>query len=371
MQYLSSFRTPQIAFYPLITPATPIAGAQFDPLFDSSLATVTSVTEGNLLNQDGAFTFFSSGTINNVAGTVTNVYGSILGETTTSSQGSFATISMTAGSTTGVLDLNLNNVKISDSNNAYAPYTLTNATILIDTPPVLGAIGARSVDEQNTLAFTLSASDADGDSLAYSAINLPDGASLRPTSGIFSWTPAVGQGGNYVVTFEVTDGYISDSEAVTITVNDVNHVPVITAFGPADGSTFGEGNNIVIDVTASDADGQALTYDIKINGVTKSTVSSYIWTTDYLSAGAHTIDIIVSDGTDQVTEQHIVNINDVHPRWDVNNDWEVDILDITTIGQKYGTSIEAPYPRWDINQDGIVNVQDLTVTSYYFGETVV
>jgi len=79
-------------------------------------------------HQDGATTLFNSGTINNAAGTVTNVYGSILGEISVSSQGSFATISMTAGSTTGYLNLDL-----------------TNATILIDTAPVLNSIGAKTV----------------------------------------------------------------------------------------------------------------------------------------------------------------------------------------------------------------------------------
>ncbi|MBW6519206.1 MAG: putative Ig domain-containing protein [ANME-2 cluster archaeon] len=334
------------------------------------MATVTSVTEGNLLNQDGASTLFNSGTINNAAGTVTNVYGSIIENASVSSQGSFATISMTAGSTTGILELNLTNVVFSDADSNKIPFTLTNATILIDTAPVLYAIGARSVGEENTLAFTLSASDADGDSLTYSATNLPAGASLNPVSGAVSWTPADGDAGTYVVTFEVTDGYLSDSETVTITVNDVNNVPVITAFVPADGSVFGEGDSITIDVTASDTDNQVLSYSIKINGVTKSTSSSYAWETDYLSAGAHTIDITVSDGIDQVTETHIININDVHPRWDVNKDGKVNILDITLIGQKQGRSYMAPYPREDVNQDSVVNIQDLTVAGYYFGETV-
>ncbi|MDW7775651.1 MAG: putative Ig domain-containing protein [Methanosarcinales archaeon] len=354
-----------------ITPATPITGAQFDLLYDSSLATVTSVTEGNLLNQDGASTLFNSGTIDNTAGTVTDVYGSIIENASVSSQGSFTTISMTAGSTTGILELNLTNVVISEADSNETPFTLTNATILIDTAPVLDAIGARSVDEENTLAFTLSASDADGDSLNYSATNLPAGASLNPVSGAFSWTPADGDAGTYVVTFEVTDGYLSDPETVTITVNDVNHVPVITAFVPADGSVFGEGDSITIDVTASDTDNQALSYSIKIDGVTKSTSSSYAWETDYLSAGAHTIDITVSDGIDQDTETHIININDVNPRWDVNKDGKVNILDITLIGQKQGRSYMAPYPREDVNQDSVVNVQDLTVAGYYFGETIV
>jgi len=61
----------------------------------------------------------------------------------------------------------------------------------------------------------------------------------------------------------------------------------------------------------------------------------------------------------------------VHPRRDVNEDGDVDILDITAIGQKQGMTIVAPYPRWDVNQDSVVNVQDLTVAGYYFGETIV
>ena len=353
-----------------ITPGAPIAGAQFDLLYDGSMATVTSVTEGNLLNQDGATTLFNSGTIDNTAGTVTNVYGSILGETSVSSQGSFATISMTAGSTTGYLNLDLTNVKISDADSNAAPYTLTNATILIDTAPVLTQIGAKSVDESSALAFTTSASDADGDSLTYSATGLPAGASFNTATGEFSWTPADGEAGNYVVTFEVTDGYISDLEDVTITVNDANNAPVITTFVPENSLTYNESDVITIGIIANDADGQALSYTIKIDGVTQSTSSSYVWETDYSSAGTHTIDIIVSDGIEQVTDQRTITINDVHPRWDVNEDGTVDVLDISIIGQEYGTSVEAPYPRWDVNQDDAINVQDMALTGSHFGETV-
>ena len=321
-------------------------------------------------HQDDATTLFNNGTINNAAGTVTNVYGSILGNTSVSSQGSFATISMTAGSTTGYLNLDLTNVKISDADSAAAPYTLTNATVLIDTAPVLAQIGAKSVDEGSALTFTTSASDADGDSLTYSAANLPAGASFNTATGAFSWTPADGQAGTYVVTFEVTDGYISDSEDVTITVNDDNHALVITTFVPENSLTYNESDVITIGIIATDADGQALSYTIKIDGVTQRTSSSYVWETDYSSAGSHTIDIIVSDGIEQVTDQRTITINDVRPRWDVNEDGTVNVLDISIIGQKYGASVEAPYPRWDVNQDGAINVQDMTLAAYHFGETV-
>ncbi|HJH28204.1 MAG TPA: hypothetical protein C5S51_00660 [Methanosarcinaceae archaeon] len=352
-----------------IDPTVAITGAQFNLLFDSSIATVNSVTEGDLFTQDGASTIFDDGTIDNNAGTVSAVYSSILGATSVSASGTMATISITAGSSTGRLDLNLSNVVIADANSNAASYTIADTSVLIDTAPVLAGIGAKSVDEDNALTFTLSASDADGDSLTYSASNLPDGTSFNTATRVFTWTPADGQTGTYVVTFEVTDGYLTDSESVTITVNEVNHAPVITGFVPANNAVFGETDTIIIDVTASDVDGQALSYTIKIDGVTYSTSSSYFWNTDYSSAGSHTILVTVSDGVNVVTSQRTITINNLHPLWDINEDQGVDILDITIVGQKYGTTVEYPYPRYDVNQDGLINVQDLVVIGYHFGET--
>ena len=352
-----------------IDPTVSITGAQFNLLFDSSIATVNSVTEGDLFTQDGASTIFNDGTIDNNAGTVTDVYSSILGATSVSTSGTMATISLTAGGSTGRLDLNLSNVVIGDANSNAASYTITDTSVLIDTAPVLAQIGAKSVDEESALTFTVSASDADGDSLTYSASNLPTGASFNTATRVFTWTPADGQAGTYTVTFGVTDGYLTDSESVTMTVNEVNHTPVITGFTPANNAVFDETDTIIIDVTASDVDGQALSYTIKIDGVTYSTSSSYFWNTDYSSAGSHTILVTVSDGVNAVTSQRTITINNLHPLWDINEDQEVDILDITIVGQKYGTTVEHPYPRYDVNQDGIINIQDMVVIGYHFGET--
>ena len=69
------------------------------------------------------------------------------------------------------------------------------------------------------IEFTISATDFDGDQLSYSASNLPDGASFNPDTQTFSWTPRYDQTGVYTVHFEVSDGQSTDSEDVTITVN--------------------------------------------------------------------------------------------------------------------------------------------------------
>ena len=75
-----------------------------------------------------------------------------------------------------------------------------------------------TVEAGKSLAFTVSASDADGDSLTYSASGIPTGATFDSKSGVFSWTPAAGQEGAYSVTFEVSDGKLKDSVIAAISV---------------------------------------------------------------------------------------------------------------------------------------------------------
>lgn len=89
----------------------------------------------------------------------------------------------------------------------------------VDQAPVLSSVGDKSVGAGSGLNFTVVGSDPDGDSLTYSASGLPSGASLNSSTGVFSWTPGYGQVGTYPVTFMVSDGNLTASETVNITVN--------------------------------------------------------------------------------------------------------------------------------------------------------
>jgi hypothetical protein len=99
--------------------------------------------------------------------------------------------------------------------------------------PALAPIGPRSVSENQLLSFSLSATDADGDSLVYNATSLPEGAVLQ--GDVFHWTPQEGQEGSHLVTFSVSDGQAYDSENVTLTVyiHD-SDAPSISLMQPAD-----------------------------------------------------------------------------------------------------------------------------------------
>lgn len=257
---------------------TAIAGAQLNIAFNSSLIRVNSITEGNLFNRGGAATFFNDGTINNSTGTVINIFNAIIGKNNVSTQGTFIIINATAIGTSGITRVNLSNVKISDPNGNPVGLTVTNGSARLNSPPLLASIGNKIVNEGQTITFTLSASDADGDSLTYLATGLPDGASFNPATRTFQWTPNYTQSGNYSVHFEVSDGIYVDEENIIITVNNV------------------------------------------------------------------------------------------YPRYDVDENGIVDISDMVIIGQHFNDIVITPYPRYDVNMDGVVDVLDITLTAHYFGE---
>ncbi|MCQ1535233.1 DNRLRE domain-containing protein [Methanosarcina sp. KYL-1] len=103
-------------------------------------------------------------------------------------------------------------------NTKYASLSGSSGTIPANNAPVMDSITSQTVEEGSTLTFTVKATDADGDSLTYSASNLPVGANLNSESGSFTWTPTEGQAGTYKVTFTTSDGKLSDSKEATITV---------------------------------------------------------------------------------------------------------------------------------------------------------
>jgi len=167
-----------------------------------------------------------------MAGTITDVFGAIISPgQTVSAQGVFAVVTMTAGATGGDCPLTLSNVIIGDMEGQSIAVYISNDTVTVNLPPVLSAIGNRTVYEGQTLTFVISASDPNSDPLTYSAQNLPSGATFDPATHSFSWTPSYSQANSYSgVRFTVSDGNMSDYEDITITVENA-YQPDVTGDG--------------------------------------------------------------------------------------------------------------------------------------------
>jgi N-acetylneuraminic acid mutarotase len=166
-------------------------------------------------------------------------------------------------------------------------------------PPVLDPIGNQTVLEGQTLQFTLSATDPDGDALTYSASNLPPGATFDPATHVFTWTPSYGQAGNYTnVEFTVTDSgtpmQLAD-QMITISVGHVNRPPVFAPVGPQQASTT---IPLSFTVSATDPDGDAVALsaaNAPAGATFNPSTGVFSWTPAYNQAGVYAVTFTATD----------------------------------------------------------------------------
>lgn len=176
-----------------------------------------------------------------------------------------------------------------DTSSLCAEETITITVNNINRAPTLNSIGNKIADENSLLEFILSATDADGDSLNYSASNLPIGSAFSTTTGTFSWTPTYDQAGAYDnVHFEVTDGSATTNENITVTINNVNRGPALDSIGDKAGS---ENSALTFTLSGTDPDSDVLVYEatnLPTGASFSTTTKTFNWTPDYGQAGTYT-----------------------------------------------------------------------------------
>jgi hypothetical protein len=180
-------------------------------------------------------------------------------------------------------------IRVTDSG---SPLLSDSETILItvnetNAAPVLTPIGDKIVNEGSLVTFTAATTDSDipAQTLSFSLDpGAPAGAVIGSMSGIFNWTPGESDGpGVYSVTVRVTDNgspVLSDTETISITVNELNSAPVLDPIG---NKTIGEGSTLSFTATASDADlpGQTLTFSLDAGAPPGASVNAggdFTWT---------------------------------------------------------------------------------------------
>jgi hypothetical protein len=173
-----------------------------------------------------------------------------------------------------------------------------------NTPPVIAGAPAGSVTAGESYVFQPAASDSDGDTLSFTIANKPSWAGFNPGTGRLSGTPADSDAGSYGgIVIAVSDGTDTTSlAAFSIQVNAApvaNTAPVISG---APSTSVTAASTYQFQPTATDADGDALTFSIS----NKPSWASFNPDTGRLSgtpadpdAGSYGgIVIAVTDGTD-------------------------------------------------------------------------
>tara|TARA_B100001971_G_C18250488_1_gene577798 strand:+ start:574 stop:2460 length:1887 start_codon:yes stop_codon:yes gene_type:complete len=172
----------------------------------------------------------------------------------------------------------------------------------VDRKPELEPVGIVLLKENQKVTINLSAVDADGDAVSYSAEGIPEGASLNGNS--FTWSPgydAIKREGfwnllldkyhllskSYSIKFIAVSNELSDEKTVTIIVSDVNRKPELVSMGDI---IVNEGESVIIRAEANDPDGDDMKFSYS------GWMNSDRKTTTYGDAGIHTVRVSVSDG---------------------------------------------------------------------------
>jgi hypothetical protein len=264
-----------------------------------------------------------------------------------------------------------------DGDNVTTPgVTVTNpgdplsfAVQITNRAPVFTTIGAKSVGEGETLSFDVAGSDEDGDTLTFTASNLPEGAAFE--NDTFTWVPGFDLGGSTVmVTFTVSDGAEEASLTVDIAVSDVNRPATLNSIDPSRNLVIGmEGDGLTFTIDVEDPDGEAVTYAWTVNGAGDAEATGTL----ILTVPSGTQDEVVSvtatsaDGS-AVTQTWTITKMLMA---DFDDSGDVGFSDfLAFVGQFGKTSADADFDaNFDLDSDGSVGFTDFLTFVAFFGLT--
>ncbi len=286
--------------------------------------TVGSVTEGDV----GDASVIASGTIaitdadaddspsfNDVAATVgDNGYGSFV---------------LTSGSWTYTLDQSaVQDLDAGDTVTDTITYTATDGTTQQITITIAGANDApvatndtATVDEDGSVTGNVLDNDidADGDTLSAVAgdffMSDQGGTFAIASDGSYTYTPPADFSGTDFVNYTVTDGNLTATGTLTITVNAVNDVPTFNSTAVTSAT---EDTAYSYSVTTNDVDGDSLT-------ISATTLPSWLTLTDNgdgtatltgtptnSEVGDHSVVLTVSDGTTTTTQSFTIAVGNTN-----------------------------------------------------------
>lgn len=195
-----------------------------------------------------------------------------------------------SSSSTYVID-----VTVADGHGASAQSSVNVPVTKSNNNPVISSIDANptTISTGAVTTVTCTASDADNDALTYTWS--AGSGTISGTGSFITWT-APASSSTYTINLTVSDGHGgSVQSSKTIVVTKLNNSPAISTL-VVNPTTISTGATTTMACTASDLDGDALTYTWSAaSGTISGTGSSINWTAP-ASSSTYTINVTVSDG---------------------------------------------------------------------------
>ena len=168
-----------------------------------------------------------------------------------------------------------------------------------------------TIGDNKEFAFTYAGTDPDaGTTLTFKLESGPTGATVSSSTGVFSWTPTVGQTGAFNVVVSVSEGALADTAKSKITVTHVNRAPSFVT--KLRDTTVNEGTTLTFAYTATDPDaGTTLQYGMTNapSGASITTAGALTFVVPSNPQRTYILAVFASDGSLADTAKATVTVN--------------------------------------------------------------
>jgi hypothetical protein len=231
-------------------------------------------------------------------------------------------------------------VQVSDGSLVTTQALAVTVTNVDETPantaPAITSANAFNIAENTTAVATLAATDAEAQALAWSIAAGGDAArfTINASTGALAFVAApdfenpadIGADNVYNLTVQVSDGSLATTQALAVTVTNVDDTPANTApaITSANAFSIAENTAAVATLAATDAEGQALAWSIAagldgarftINAATGALAfaarPNFESPTDIGANNVYNLTVQVSDGSMVSTQAIAVTVTDI------------------------------------------------------------
>jgi large repetitive protein len=250
-----------------------------------------------------------------------------------------------------------------DGDKSIATVTM-NIVGVNDAPQAVNDIATTNEDTQTTISVLTNDTDVDGDALTVTGTTTPaNGTVVVNGDGTITYTPIANYHGQDTFDYTISDGSLTSTATVTVTVSAVNDAPQTTN----DSKITNEDTPTTISVLSNDTDvdGDAITVTgttIPANGTVVVNGDGTITYTQIANYhGQDTFDYTISDGSLTSTATVTITVTSV-------NDTPQAVNDIATTNEDTQTTISVLTNDTDMDGDALTVT---TTTSPSHGNAVV